>query len=162
MKKSILIKQRDISDCGAACLASVAAYYDLHLPVAKIRQMAHTNKRGTNINGMLEAAESLGFAAKGVKALDHNQKPKPDTLFKIPKPAIAHIITDKKLMHFVVIYKVTNDTVHLMNPATGEMEKRSIQDFCAEWTGYLILLVPDEDFVKRDEKVSMTRRFWYL
>jgi ATP-binding cassette subfamily B protein len=49
-----------------------------------------------------------------------------------------------------------------MDPATGEIEKRSIQDFCTEWTGYLMLLVPDEDFIKRDEKISINKRFWYL
>ena len=91
MKKSLLVKQRDISDCGAACLASVAAFYDLHLPVAKIRQIAHTDKRGTNVGGMLEAVHSLGFAAKGVKALDQNMKPKSAVLTKIPKPALLEI-----------------------------------------------------------------------
>ncbi|MDR0420542.1 MAG: peptidase domain-containing ABC transporter [Prevotellaceae bacterium] len=162
MKKSIRVKQRDASDCGAACLASVAAYYDLHLPVSQIRQMAGTDKRGTNINGMVEAAESLGFAAKGVKALDQNYKPKIDSLYKIPKPAIAHIITDKNLMHFVVIYKVIKDKIHIMNPDTGEMQRHNIKDFSAIWTGYLILLVPDEDFVKRNEKISVSQRFWLL
>ncbi|UXE66083.1 MAG: hypothetical protein KA713_16715 [Chryseotalea sp. WA131a] len=29
------IKQRDITDCGAACLASIAAHYELQLPVAR-------------------------------------------------------------------------------------------------------------------------------
>jgi ATP-binding cassette subfamily B protein len=162
MKQSIRVKQRDASDCGAACLASVAAYYDLHLPVAKIRQTAHTDRRGTNVNGMVEAEESLGFAAKGVKALDQNRKPKINSLYKIPKPAIAHILTDKRLMHFVVIYKITTDKIHIMNPATGEIEKLNIQDFCNKWTGYLILLVPDEDFIKRNEKVSVIQRFWFL
>ncbi|MDR2292829.1 MAG: peptidase C39, partial [Prevotellaceae bacterium] len=162
MKKSICVKQRDASDCGAACLASVAAYYDLHLPVAKIRQIAGTDKRGTNINGMVEAAEYLGFAAKGVKSLDQNRKPKTKSLYKIPKPAIAHIITNGQLMHFVVIYKIIKDKIHIMNPGTGEIEKRSIKDFCSEWTGYLILLVPNEDFVKRNEKISILQRFWFL
>ena len=43
------IKQRDITDCGAACLASIATYYKLVLPIAKIRQYAGTDTRGTNI-----------------------------------------------------------------------------------------------------------------
>jgi len=41
----IAIKQRDITDCGAACLASVAAWYKLALPVARIRQFAGTKER---------------------------------------------------------------------------------------------------------------------
>ncbi len=37
------------------------------LPVSQIRQYASTNKKGTNVLGMVEAAEKLGFTAKGVK-----------------------------------------------------------------------------------------------
>ena len=59
---SIKVKQRDITDCGAACLASVAAYYKLTLPVARIRQMAGTDKKGTNILGLVEAAEKTDKA----------------------------------------------------------------------------------------------------
>lgn len=33
---NIKVKQRDITDCGAACLASVAAHHKLKLPVSKI------------------------------------------------------------------------------------------------------------------------------
>lgn len=47
--KKILIKQHDITDCGAACLASVCAYYGLTYPIARIRQFAFTEKKGTNI-----------------------------------------------------------------------------------------------------------------
>ena len=84
------IKQRDITDCGAACLASISAHYKLEIPLAKIRQFAGTDKKGTNVLGLIEAADKLGFEAKGVRG-DF------DSLFKIPKPAIAHIIVKKYL-----------------------------------------------------------------
>ena len=45
----IKIKQHDITDCGAACLASVASYFNLQLPIARIRQMAGTDRKGTNV-----------------------------------------------------------------------------------------------------------------
>ena len=100
MNNSSKIKQRDITDCGAACLASIAAHYQLQMPVSRIRQYAGTDKRGTNVLGLIEAAEKLGFQAKGAKgALD--------SLSKIPLPAIAHVILKNGLHHFVVIYKVT-------------------------------------------------------
>ena len=63
----IRVKQRDITDCGAACLASIAAYYGMSMPVARIRQFAGTDKKGTNVLGLLEAASKLGFTAKGVR-----------------------------------------------------------------------------------------------
>ena len=42
------VKQRDITDCGAACLASIGAWYKLGLPVSRIRQIAGTDQKGTN------------------------------------------------------------------------------------------------------------------
>ena len=45
MKSGIKIKQLDITDCGAACLASVCAYYGLQVPIMKIRIYALPTKR---------------------------------------------------------------------------------------------------------------------
>ncbi|MCG7858919.1 cysteine peptidase family C39 domain-containing protein, partial [Flavihumibacter sediminis] len=84
MKRRVKIKQRDISDCGAACLASISMHYKLQYPISRIRQYAGTDKRGTNVLGLIEAAERLGFQAKGAKG-------QVDNLSGIPLPAIAHI-----------------------------------------------------------------------
>ena len=64
--KNIKIKQHDIKDCGAACMASIGNFYNINLPIARIRQLAHTDKRCTNLLGLIEAAEKMGFTAKGV------------------------------------------------------------------------------------------------
>jgi len=82
---NIKVKQRDITDCGAACLASVAAHYGVQLPVSKIRQYASTDKKGTNILGLIEASTKMGLLAKGVRG-------EWESLFKIQKPAIAHVV----------------------------------------------------------------------
>lgn len=149
---NIKVKQRDITDCGAACLASVAANYKLALPVARIRQLASTDKKGTNVLGMVEAAEKLGFEAKGVKGVF-------DSLFKIPKPAIAHIVVKEVLHHFVVIYKTTSKYIEVMDPADGQMHRKTHEEFKKEWTGVLILLLPDDNFKTGNEKVSVSKRF---
>lgn len=149
------IKQHDITDCGAACLASVAAHYKLQIPIARIRQYASTDKKGTNVLGMVEAAEKLGFEAKGVRG-------ELSSLSKIPKPAIAHIVVKEVLHHFVVIYKVTKTHITLMDPGDGKMHKKTIAAFEQEWTGVLVLLLPKNEFTPRNEKVSVYKRFWVL
>lgn len=151
----ITIKQHDITDCGAACLASVAANYKLEIPIARIRQYAGTDKKGTNVLGMIEAAVKLGFEAKGVRG-DY------DSLSKIPLPAIAHVIVKETLHHFMVIYKVTDKYIEVMDPATGKMDQKTHEVFKKEWTGVLVLLLPDEDFKEGSEKVSVFKRFWFL
>lgn len=129
------VKQRDISDCGAACLASVAMHYQVKLPVSRIRQMAGTDQKGTNVLGLIEAAQKMGFAAKGVKG-------EWESLFKIPKPAIAHLSKKSGLQHYVVICRVTKRYVKVMDPADGKMHKYRHDDFKQEWSGILILLMP--------------------
>lgn len=152
---SIKVKQRDITDCGAACIASIAAHYKLNLPVARIRQMASTDKKGTNVLGLLEALEKLGFQAKGVRG-------EMASLLKIPKPAIAHVIIKEVLQHYVVIYAATEKHIEVMDPGTGQMHKYTHEDFRKIRTGVLVILLPGEDFKTGNEKVSVMARFWAL
>ena len=60
-----IVRQSDESDCGAAALATVALYHGLPLGLQKARDLAGTDRIGTNLLGLLEAAERLGFSAKG-------------------------------------------------------------------------------------------------
>lgn len=151
----ITIKQHDITDCGAACLASIATHYNLRLPLAKIRQLTGTDKRGTNVLGLLEAAYKIGFEGKGVRG-DFN------SLFEIPKPAIAHMFVKKISYHYVVIYKVTSTYISIMDPSCGKMYKKTHKEFKKEWTGVLVLLLPKENFSTGNEKFSVYKRFWTL
>lgn len=152
---SVKVKQRDITDCGAACLASVASYYKLEIPVAKIRQMASTDQKGTNILGLIEAADKMGFSAKGVRG-------EFDAIKDVPLPVIAHVIVKKVLHHFVVLYKVNDKIVEYMDPGDGQIHKVSPDEFKEMWTGVLVLLMPNEEFKALSEKVSTWRRFWFL
>ena len=154
-KKGIKIKQHDITDCGAACLASICAYYGLQFPVSRIRQFAFTDQKGTNVLGLIEAAHKLGFSAKGVRA-------RFDALSMVPKPTIAHIVVKEVLQHFVVIYKVNSKLVVYMDPADGRMHEKTHEEFQKEWTGILVLMEPEETFQKGDMKKSVTAKFFSL
>ncbi|MBB2836250.1 UNVERIFIED_ORG: ATP-binding cassette subfamily B protein [Rhizobium esperanzae] len=149
--KAIKFKQRDITDCGAASLASVAAFYGYKLPLARIRQYASTDRSGTSVLGLTEAAQKLGFIAKGVKGGF-------DSLYKIPKPAIAHVVKED-LHHFVVVHAIDAKWVIVMDPALGEICKVPHQEFMEQWTGVLVLLVPADTFNRRDETTSPLARF---
>jgi possible peptide-transporting ATPase len=155
MKKEILIKQHDIRDCGAACLASIGAYYGLQLPIARIRQLCHTDTRGTNALGLIQGLEQMGFHAKGVKA-------SMELLPQAPLPAIAHVILKDQFQHYVVIYKVNKNTIEVMDPGHGKIETYTHEAFAQIWTGVLILMEPNEYFEQKNEKVSLYQRFFLL
>jgi ATP-binding cassette, subfamily C, bacteriocin exporter len=155
LKNRIKIKQRDITDCGAACIASIAAHYKLQLPVSRIRQYAGTDKRGTNVLGLIEASERLGLQAKGAKGTV-------DSLSKIPLPAIAHVVLKNGLQHYVVVYEVGKKNIRYMDPGNGQIHKKTIIEFQETWSGVIVLVLPNDDFKTGSQKTSNALRFWQL
>src|SRR5439155_12856068 len=91
---------------------------------------------GPNLMAMVQAAERLGFSAKGVKGVFQ-------ALGHVPLPAIAHVRTKEGLGHFIVLHRVKKHSVVVADPARW-VERLSQDDFCERWTGYLLLIVPEQ------------------
>lgn len=49
-----------------------------------------------------------------------------------------------------------------MDPGDGKMHKKTHEEFKKEWTGILVLLLPNEEFIRGNEKVSDYSRFRFL
>ena len=130
------VRQADQSDCGAAALATITLHYRRPIALQRLRDLAGTDRVGTNLRGLLHAAEALGFSAKGVNGSY-------DALPQVPLPAIAHVKTAEGLGHFVVLYRIKKDAVLVADPARG-IQRLSRSAFCQRWTGYLLLLVPEQ------------------
>lgn len=144
----ICVKQHDMTDCGPACLATVAKQYGLDLSLAKIRSIAGTDRQGTNMFSLLRTAEKLGFEATGVKG------DKEAFLAGFPVPAIAHVIVDGNLLHYIVIEEVTSEKkIIVSDPAKGIVVYKP-DDFFSIWTGALLLLHPGETFTSGTFSVS--------
>lgn len=155
-KKYYCVKQHDLKDCGCACLSTICRQYGLKYPISKIREVAGTDKKGTSALGLVQASEKLGFAAKGVKANN------PEDIFEeVPLPAIAHVIIDKKLMHYVVIHKISKDEIIIADPAEG-IKKYKPEEFFRIWTGVLIIMTPTTRFQKGNEVKGVFSRFFDL
>ncbi|MBQ2981086.1 MAG: peptidase domain-containing ABC transporter [Lachnospiraceae bacterium] len=164
--KYYCVKQHDITDCGAACLATICKQNGYKIGITKIREVAGTDKQGTNAYGVIKAAESLGFSAKGVKGN------KEAFFSEFPLPCIAHVIVDGSLLHYVVIHKITKKQVIIADPAVG-IVKLTPEEFFGEihedgkppkyqWSGVLVLLVKNESFKKGDETKGLFSRFFHL
>jgi ATP-binding cassette, subfamily C, bacteriocin exporter len=134
-RRYVHVRQNDQSDCGAAALAALALHYRMPVALEQIRDLAGTDRVGTNFAGLLRAAEELGFAAKAVRADD-------EALAHIPLPAIAHVTTKDGDGHFVVVHRVGRSSVIVADPAQG-VRKQPREDFRKIWTGCLLLAVPE-------------------
>ncbi|MCL2500965.1 MAG: peptidase domain-containing ABC transporter [Defluviitaleaceae bacterium] len=158
------VKQHDITDCGAACIATISKQHGLSLPIAQIREIAGTDTKGTNAYGIVKAAEELGFSAKAVKG-------DKDAFFTpFPLPCIAHVVVNGSLLHYVVIHKITKKQVIIADPGVGLVKltpaeffgdvKNNIPKY--QWSGVLIFVVPGTSFVKGDKTIGIFRRFFHL
>lgn len=155
-KRYYCIKQHDYKDCGCACLATICRQYGLKYPISKIREVAGTDKFGTSALGIIQASEKLGFSAKGVKANN------PEDIFgEIPLPAIAHVVIDKTMLHYVVIHKISEKEIIVADPGKG-IVKYKPNDFFNIWTGVLLIMTPTSSFNKGNEVKGVFTRFFDL
>ena len=144
-------KQLDVMDCGPTCLKMVAAYYKRNISIDTIRKKSYITKGGVSFLGLSEAADSLGFKSLGVKI------PFDKLRDDVPLPCIVHW----RQRHFVVVYKIKDDTVMVADPAIGLM-KYDKESFMRNWAsttydgqplGLALILEPTPSFYElEDEK----------
>ena len=149
-----MVRQNDGSDCGAAALASVSLFYRRPVGLEQVRILAGTDRVGTNLWALSQAAEQLGFSARAVKGPY-------EALREIPLPAIAHVKTEEGLGHFIVLYRVGKRSVVVCDPARGR-RTLSREEFTTTWTGCILILTPESTsrFNSADSTtVSSWRRF---
>ena len=154
-KKYYSVLQRDETDCGPACVLTVAKQYKSNFSVAKLRDVMGTDKNGTNIVGILKGLEYSGVDSKAVKVEDR----KIDN--SVSFPLIAHIQTKENLLHYVVVHNVTKKSIIISDPAIG-IKKYTHEKFSEIWTGILILIDPKKNFEKRNENDNSLMRFFYV
>ncbi|MDB4912690.1 MAG: peptidase [Gemmatimonadetes bacterium] len=155
MRRVPRIRQHDASDCGVACLASIARYHKQRIPLARLRQYAQTDKAGTSLLGLTHAAQQIGYSAKGVRAT-------PESLQHAPTPAIAHVVLANGGHHFVVVERVNESEAHLMDPDGGERRTETRATFDARWSGALLLLARNPNGSSAETVTGRAERVWRL
>lgn len=148
--------QRDMMDCGAACLQSICKYYGKNVDLQYIRELCHITRNGVSMLGIADAAEALGFKTIGIK-LNLNQLAN-----DVHLPCIIHW----SQQHFVVVVSVNKRLVTIMDPAVGIL-RYNTTDFLNSWLnlrettsdnklGAALLLSPSPTFYNTEFK-STTR-----
>lgn len=148
------VRQQDETDCGAACISTVAKFYGKRIAVSKIRALAGTDTKGTTAKGIIKAATSIGFTCKTL--ITKTKELKAD----LPYPIIVHLNKDD-LEHYVVVYKVAKNKILIADPADSVRWVQS-EDFYKWWSGVFFFLIPDQKFEKNSDDKSFLQRFLYL
>ena len=139
------VLQMEATECGAASLAMVLAYYGKWLPLEKLRQECGVTRDGSNAQNILRAAKRLGCTAKGFAG-------RPQILRKKEFPLILFW----EFNHFVVMEGVAGDTVYLNDPAMGRRTV-SWDEFLTSYTGVYIAVRPGDDFKKEGQRYSVVK-----
>ena len=146
------IEQYDEKDCGPTCLAMISRYYGKKVSVSKLREYCETDLYGTNLFGMIKACQKIGFNAEGF------QVEKYDELLSVTSPFIAHIFNEKGFDHFVVIEKVEQDELIMVDPAKGRSTIKQ-EDFLKYWTNIILTIEKNSEFTKESREPSVSNFF---
>ena len=129
-----VVRQCDRVDCGPACLLAVLRFYGGDAGLAPVRSLAGTDASGTSLLGLFEAAEALGFDARGATG-DY------ESLRSVTLPCIAHVVIDDR-PHYVVVYEVREHGLRVADPARG-LVRLTRTEFERMWVqGAVLLLEP--------------------
>lgn len=86
-------KQLSSMECGPTCLRMIAKYYGKKVSADDIKSFADFSKKGVNLLGISEAAENIGFRARGVQI----------TYDQLSSDIILPCILHWRQNHFVVL-----------------------------------------------------------
>lgn len=139
-----VIMQMEALECGAACLAMVAAYYGKWVPLEQVRLDCGVSRDGSNARNVLVAARSYGLLAKGYRY-------EPESLRANGKfPCIIHW----NMEHFVVLNGFKKDKAVLNDPARGTVSV-SMEEFDRSFTGICLMMEPGPEFLPEGKPKSV-------
>ena len=114
MRSNLVVIGETNSDCGPACLLSIIRYFKGNLDLEYLRVITNTNKFGTTAYDIIKACEIIGLYSYALK-IDFISLTKTNNL-----PLIAHV-KKSNMYHFVVIYKILNNKIVIMDPSVGKV-----------------------------------------
>lgn len=139
------VLQMEATECGAASLAMILAYYGRWLPLEFLRQECGVTRDGSNADNLLKAARRQGCVAKAFAG-------RSEVLRKKEFPLILFW----EFNHFLVLEGFQGDTVFLNDPAMG---RRTVpwDEFITSYTGVYMKITPDENFKSEGEPYSIVK-----
>ena len=142
-----VILQMEMTECGAASLAMLMAYYGKWVPLEQLRTDCGVSRDGSTARGILMVARLYGFTAQGFQVEPEHILENADL---IGLPCILHW----NMNHFVVLRKLTKKYAYINDPAKGEV-RVTLEQFNASFTGVAVDIRPGPDFEKSGKPVSV-------
>ena len=137
------IVQMESSECGAASLAIILAYYGRVIPLAQLRRECGVSRDGSKASNILAAGRAHGLRAEGFRK----------ELSRL-KDVLCPYILFWNFNHFLVVEGYRKGRVYLNDPGCGR-RKVTQEEFAEAYTGVVLALEPGPDFRQTARKASV-------
>lgn len=159
------IAQRDVMQCGIACLAMLCKHWGASVTLHTIEELCTVTREGVSMLALSKAASKLGLKNVALNI-------PVDRLLEAPLPAILHWNQN----HFVILYKVSSKGkyFYVADPGKGkikykkeEFEKHWLSSTDSQPKGIAMFFEPSDNFEvlnsnKDESKISFGFLFRYL
>jgi ATP-binding cassette, subfamily B, bacterial len=138
-------RQHDEMDCGPSCLRIISKHYGKDFSLNFLRSLSFNTRAGSNLMGLSEAAQKIGFKTMGAKVTYDN------LVSSNPTPFICYWNQN----HFIVVYKITKKKVWVSDPGHGHISY-SRDEFLKGWSadsekGIVLLLETTSEFEAQEQ-----------
>ncbi len=148
-RKLKLILQTEAAECGLACIAMLANYYEYKIDLNTLRREYPISLKGASLQSLINTADRLQLASRPLR-LDMEDLP------KLSLPCILHW----DMNHFVVLKKVTKHNITILDPGLGERIYR-LAEVSRHFSGVALELTPTKNFkTKKAEKKLKLSELW--
>ncbi|MEV4747634.1 peptidase domain-containing ABC transporter [Streptosporangium sp. NPDC049248] len=141
-----VILQHSTVECGAACLAMVLGAHGHHTDVSALAREMGIGRDGVSALTLVRVARARGLTTRAF-SLPAAQVP------TLPLPAIAHW----KTRHFVVVERVAEETITIVDPAAGRI-RLTREEFTRDYSGVAFTFAPGPDFQRG--RFGARRSWW--
>ncbi len=144
--KTPTVFQMEATECGAASLSMIFAYYGKEIPLEQMRIETGVSRDGSKASNIVRAAKRLGLKAKGYRY----------SLRKLVEEASVPCVIHWNFNHFVVFEGKKGKYYYLNDPAGGR-RKLTKEELDQGYTGITIQFKRGPGFQKERQKRTLLR-----
>ena len=149
--KTPLVMQTHATECGAACLGSVLAYFGSWLPFAELREVCEVGRDGSSADALVRAAKRFGLECTGYRLTGGQIRS-----LRLP------LIVFWDFRHFVVLEGWRGDRFYVNDPGVG---RRTVtqQEFFDSFAGVALQFERGAAFQPRGDRPNLLRHLkaWF-
>lgn len=141
--KTPTIYQMEATECGAASLSMIFAYFGKNIPLEQMRIETGVSRDGCNAGNIMRCAKKYGLDC-------HGYRKEPAALKELKTPCIIHW----NFNHFVVFEGFKGKHAYINDPAMGR-RKLTMEELDDSFTGVVLTFEKTNSFVKEKKKNTM-------